>query len=466
MNVTDRVGSGSKRLDSIFMGGLIRNGINLIMGLPGSGKTILAQQYVFHNATPEGPGIYLSTVSEPLEKILRYGQTLSFFDHRAVGSSVFYEDLGRPLNESGLPGVLEYLTTLIKERRPGIIVMDSFKAIHPYAEHNGDFRRFLHELAGRLSAVPMTSFWVGEYSLEEVVEAPEFAVADAIVSLTTERTAERELRVAQVLKLRGSGFLSGKHAYRLSNEGLEVFPRLADPVERSSYELTSGRVSSGIPVLDEMLTDGYFPGASTLVAGPSGSGKTLMALHFVFSGAELGEPGLIATLQENPTQLQRIAHGFDWSLDHPKIEVMYRTPVDNYLDEWVHDLLDMIEATGARRVMIDSLGDLRAAVTDELRFREYVYSLLQRLSRQQVSVMMTQEVPELFGVTRLSEYGISHLSDNVVLLQFLRGESQVKRAITVLKTRASEHDPRIRQFEITSEGFMLGEAFSVDQSLL
>lgn len=466
MNETDRVGSGSKRLDSIFMGGLIRNGINLIMGLPGSGKTILAQQYLFHNATPERPGIYLSTVSEPLEKILRYGQTMSFFDRPAVGSSVFYEDLGRPLNESGLPGVVEYLTTLIKERQPGIIVVDSFKAIHPYAEHKGDFRRFLHELAGRLSAIPVTSFWVGEYSLEEVAEAPEFAVADAIVSLATERTAERELRVARVLKLRGSGFLSGKHAYRLSSGGLEVFPRLADPVEQSTYELTSGRVSSGIPVADEMLADGFFPGASTLVAGPSGSGKTLMGLHFVFSGAELGEPGLIATLQENPTQLQRIVQGFDWSLDHPKIEVMYRTPVDNYLDEWVHDLLDMIEATGARRVMIDSLGDLRAAVTDELRFREYVYSLLQRLSRQQVSVMMTQEVPELFGVTRLSEYGISHLSDNVVLLQFLRGESQVKRAITVLKTRASEHDPRIRQFEITSEGFILGEGFPVDQSLL
>ena len=96
--MTDRVSSGSERMDSILGGGLPSNGINLVMGLPGSGKTILAQQYAFHNATPERPAMYLSTVSEPLDKILRYGQTLSFFDPGAVGTSVFYEDLGGVLN--------------------------------------------------------------------------------------------------------------------------------------------------------------------------------------------------------------------------------------------------------------------------------------------------------------------------------------------------------------------------------
>ena len=157
--------------------------------------------------------------------------------------------------------------------------------------------------------------------------------------------------------------------------------------------------------------------------------------------------------------------GFSWSLKEPKVELMFRPPVDLYLDEWVYDLLDLIERTGAKRVAIDSLGDLRAACGDEMRFREYMYSLLQRCARRNVSVIMTQEVPELFGITRLSEFGISHVSDNVVLLQFLRGNSEVKRAITVLKTRGSAHDPRIRQFEITSEGLSLGDQFLPDQSL-
>ena len=186
-----------------------------------------------------------------------------------------------------------------------------------------------------------------------------------------------------------------------------------------------------------MLADGYWRGASTLVAGPSGAGKTLVALHFVFCGAELGEQGIYATLQENPIQLERIVQGFSWSLKQPKVELMFRPPVDLYLDEWVYDLLDLIEHTGAKRVAIDSLGDLRAACGDEIRFREYMYSFLQRCVRRNVSVMMTQEVPELFGITRLSEFGISHVSDNVVLLQFLRGDSEVKRAITCSKHAAA-----------------------------
>jgi circadian clock protein KaiC len=160
-----------------------------------------------------------------------------------------------------------------------------------------------------------------------------------------------------------------------------------------------------------MLSDGYWRGASTVIAGPSGIGKTLLALHFVFAGARRRETGLIASFQENPVQLERILHGFSWSLQDPGVELMYRSPVDLYLDEWVHDFLDTLQRTGATRVAIDSLGDLSAACRDELRFREYIYSLLQRCARANISVMMTQEVPELFGVTRLSEYGISHLSD-------------------------------------------------------
>jgi len=456
--VSARVSSGSARVDQVLGGGLIANGINLVIGSPGCGKTILCEQYVFHNAAVERPALYLSTVSEPLDKMLRYGESLDYFDTSAIGSRVIYEDLGRHLNDGGLPAVLERVTTLLRERRPGIVVIDSFKALRDYADDVADFRRFLYELAGRLTVLAVTSFWVGEYE-RDAVDGPEFAVADAILALTVERTAERETRVMQVLKFRGSNFLSGKHAYRISSKGVEAFPRLADELDATAYESSSVRISSGVAPLDAMLFDGYIQGASTLVAGPSGSGKTLLGLHFLMNGARLDEPGLIATLQENPIQLERILNGYGWSLGEPGIGVMYRTPVDLYLDEWMYNLLDEIERTGAKRVVIDSLGDLRASGIEELRFRECIYSLLQRCVRKGVSVMMTQEVPELFGTTRLSEYGISHLSDNVVLLQFILDDSRLKRAISVIKTRGSAHDSHLRQFDITGEGFVLGEAF-------
>jgi circadian clock protein KaiC len=450
-----RLTSGSQRLDAILGGGFPDHAINLVAGPPGSGKTILAQQYAFWNATPERPAVYLTTVSEPLEKVLRYGQTLAFFDVEAVGRTVLYEDLGELLGAQGLQGVLDRVDRLVKEQLPGILVIDSFKALHPYAADDGEFRRFLHILSGRLSAFPVTSVWVGEYGEAELSSAPEFAVADAIVSLSSVTAGQRELRTLQVLKLRGSQFLSGKHAYRLSEEGVEVFPRLADPVDPASYPLAAERISSGIPALDAMIGDGYWPGAATLVAGPTGSGKTLMGLHFVVGGARRGEPGVIATLQENPSQLQRVAQGFGWSLEDDGIELLYRSPVDLYVDQWVYELLGAIERTGARRVLVDSLGDLAFAAGDQARYREYLYSLVQRCSRLGISLLMTLELGELFQLVRLSEAGVSHLSDNVLVLQYLRQQSEVRRSMTVIKTRASLHQPRIRLFTITGEGIAL-----------
>lgn len=461
--MSDRLSSGEPHLDAVLGGGLPANAINMVVGLPGTGKTILAQQYVFANATLERPAVYLSTVSEPFDKILRYGQSLGFFDPKAVGNSVFYDDLGAVLNEHGLDGVAEKISGLFKERRPGIVVIDSFKALSAYAA-GADFRRFLHNLAGHLSAYPAASFWVGEYSEDEIASAPEFAVADAIISLSTTRAAERETRSLRVLKLRGSQFAPGRHAYRIAENGIATFPRLADRLDDTDYALDAERRSSGIAALDQMLGDGYWPGASTLCAGPSGCGKTLMGLHFIFNGVRQGEPGVLATFQEHPTQLERIVNGFGWSLEEEGVELMYRSPVDLYIDEWVYDLLAAIERTSARRVLVDSLTDLRFAAPDEIRFREYMYSLVQRLSRQGVSLFMTSELPNLFEVKHLSEFGVSHLSDNVVLLQYIRDGSTVQRALTLLKTRASRHEPEIRQFKIDPEGIVLGEPIDDPQA--
>jgi circadian clock protein KaiC len=454
----ERISSGDEGLDLVLGGGLPRSGINLIMGLPGSGKTILCQQFVFAGATEERPAIYLSTVSEPFEKILRYAQTLSFFDRHAIGRSVYYEDLGGAVGgDGGLTAVIERIAALIKERRPAIIAIDSFKALAAYADDARAFRSFLHDLAALLTAFPATCFWIGEYSDEEEGTAPEFAVVDGIISLGTRRVNERALRLIQVIKLRGSNFRSGRHTYRLSSDGITVFPRLADPVSDDGYRLSEGRISSGIPPLDTMLAEGYAPGSSTLVAGPSGAGKTLMGLHFIFSGAASGQAGVIATLQENPIQLQKVAAGFGWSLDDERVAVMYRSPNDVYIDEWVYELLRLTEAIGATRVMIDSLSDLQYAAPDPVRFREFIYSLTQRLSRAGISPIMTSEVQDLFHVGRLAEFGISHLSDNVILLQYLRADSRLLRTVTILKSRASAHEPEIREFEITAGGIVLGD---------
>lgn len=452
----DRITTGDARLDQVTGGGLPANAINIIMGLPGAGKTLLAQQCVFANADSNRPALYVSTASEPFEKILRYVQSLSFFDFSLVGDGVLYEETGTTLVKGGLAGVRERINELIRDHRPGVLVIDSFKALGAYAQNITQFRDFLHDFAAAQSVVPVTSLWLGEYESHEVATAPEFAVADTIIELSSHHEHNRSYHALQVRKLRGGDFLSGGHTYRLSASGLNVYPRLADSGQ-IPYTRGQERVSSGIDALDDMLDRGYTTGSSTLMAGPTGIGKTLMGLHFLFSGTQRGEHGIMATFQEDPTQLEQILGGFGWSMRSDKMSLKYQVPIDIYLDQWAYELLDLIERTGAKRVFIDSLTDLENSATDPTRFNEFLYSLLHRCSRANVSVIMSYGVSELFGVASLNDRAASNIADNVVLLQYSSIESTIHRSLTVLKTRGSTHDPAIRPFEITQHGIVLAD---------
>ena len=459
----ERLPSGNARLDEILNGGLLKNAINLIVGVPGSGKTILSQQFAFRNATAEQPALYLSTLSEPLDKILRFGETLEVFDHEAVREGrVIYEDLGHVLGDDGLDNILTTIDGYLKNVRPGVVVIDSFRAFHAVAGDTTSFRRFLYGLTRLLSASATTAVWNAPYNRDRALDAAEFAVADSIIALDIKLVGARELRVMQILKLRGSSYRSGEHAYRITAAGFEVFPRLADIHDGTGYQLRAERSSTGIEALDEVLGNGgYWSGAATMVAGPSGIGKTLMGLHFLFRGAAVGEPGILATFQENETQLIRVAKSFGWKLEGSDVHILSRSVVDIYIDEWVYQLLDLIEKTKARRIVIDSLPDVMTAAADPTRFREWMFSLTQRLERAGISMMMIVEVPELFQLRRISEQGLSHLADNVVLLQYVQEGPELARALTVLKTRAMHHHPVVHRYEITEKGFVLGDVLSL-----
>jgi circadian clock protein KaiC len=246
---------------------------------------------------------------------------------------------------------------------------------------------------------------------------------------------------------------------------LVVYPRLADTQYPPNHEAGNARLSSGIPALDEAIGDGYWPGSATLVAGPSGAGKTLMGLHFLYAGAARDEPGILVTFQESRTQLARIVDSFGWSLTNPSVTIMECSPVDVQVDEFYYYIMDYIEETGSRRIVIDSLNDLMIGAPDPVRFREFSYSLVQRLARDGISLMATLECPELFRITRLSELGMSHVADNVVLLQHLHSGHALKRALTVLKTRGGSHTSAVREFHISSEGISLGETLDLETLL-
>jgi circadian clock protein KaiC len=338
------------------------------------------------------------------------------------------------------------------------------RALHEFASSPEESRRGVHELAAAFAALPVTVFWVGEYVEEDIDRYPEFAVADGVLHLVLKRVGVKDVRYLRVLKLRGTEFQGGEHAYRISSQGITVYPRLVPVSEPGSYAVHQERSSTGLEVLDAMVEEGLWKGGSTVVFGPPGSGKTLLGLHFLLKGIECGEKGLLLSLQENPSQLASVASGFGWDLEQATasgaLDLFYVSPVDLYIDQVVLEVIEHAAKSGAGRLVIDSLNDLEAAASDRHRFHDYMYALVQHMSIKGISLFMTSEVKDLFATTYLSEFGISHMSDNLVLLHYLREESSVKRAIAVLKTRGSRHDTRIREFKITSEGFRIGGPFA------
>ena len=456
----DKISTGIPGLDQVLFGGMPANTITVVMGAPGTGKTILAEQIAFANASYGSPVLYLTTLSEPLEKFIAHGQNYDFFDSAKIGETIFYEDLGLILRDKGITSLAETVTDLILARTPKFIFIDSFKAVNELFTTPVERRTIVYDLATVLSSYDCTSFLVGEYAHEMMTDLPEFAVTDVVLQLLKYSTNVREQRFLRVEKLRGSGSIPGLHAFSITSGGIELYPRLLTPEVVPSYLDRIERVTTGISGLDEMIGEGFWRGSTTIIAGPTGSGKTLMGLHFICDGANKGEPGLFVGLQENPTQLARSMQNFGWPLEkllNDGFELMYRSPVEVQLDSIATELFRRVREGKIKRVVIDALGDLERSSVDQQRFSDFTYALTQWFAVQNVTCLMTYELGDLFEVHGISNQEVSNMSDNVLLLR-LTHQPKMKRTVRVVKTRGSAHDNQEHTLQITDRGLVVERA--------
>jgi circadian clock protein KaiC len=454
-----RISTGVKGLDAILGGGLPDLSINIVMGRPGTGKTILTHQAIFASLQEGQRALYLTTLAEPSMKMLRYLQKFSFVDPTKMGKELIYLDIGEVIREQGIEETIRRILEVVKEHKPAIVAVDSFKAIHDLASGPPETRKFSFDLAVQLAAWGVTAFLIGEYSAGDIQREPIFSIADSIICMHYETQGLHTLRFIEVAKVRGSDFFEGMHPYVISPDGLKVYSRIKTPDTFHETIRPDERVSSGLPAFDAMLGGGLPAGSATMLAGGAGTGKTLLALHFIAAAAARGEPSVVVSYQETPAQLARIAKSFGWDIPgmvaRGLLKYLYRSPVEIQPDIHLREIRDTIEGSGAKLVMIDSLKDLEIATPDKLRYKDYVYSLVQGFKSQGVSVIMTNEIMELFGPFLLSEYGVSFMADNVILLRYVELAGRMSRALSVMKMRGSQHSKEITEFEITGKGFSI-----------
>jgi len=448
----EKLSTGIPSLDRILQGGLPRNSVNVIAGPPGTGKSILAQQMVFHNARADDRAPYLVTVSEPTVKMLRYNQRFSFFDAERVGKNVIYLDLGSTLLQGGLDEVTRQIEEYIEKYSPVVLAIDSFKALHEVAKDVPQLREFAYRLAIRLTTWGTTTLMVGEYTWESIYETPIFAIADGIFYLDHAMRGMQTERYLEVLKMRGDGYFAGKHPFSVGSDGITVYPRLTTPAVLEPYPVGKRRLSLGVPGLDEMTYNGVLCATSTLVAGSAGTGKTLLGLHFLLEGIRREESGLLITFQETPSMLRAFSRGIGWDLEQLEAEgqlfLLYSSPVELSVDQHAETIHQCIAETGARRIVMDSLKDIELATPDKVRYKDYIYSMVNEFRRQGITSLLTAEIPEIFGPFTVSEYDVSFVTDNVILMRYVEIEGHVARALSVLKMRGSDHAKSVREFQI------------------
>jgi circadian clock protein KaiC len=450
-----RVSTGNAQADLVLGGGLPANSINIVMGQPGTGKTVFAEQLLFCNAGSGRPIVYVSTLSEPMAKMVSYVQRFSYFDESKLGTEIQYEDLGPLLASDGPAALVPWFSELIKRLSPKLIVIDSFRAIHDLSSSLPETRRMVSDLAGLLTAYDVTVLLLGEYTAPDIERYPEFAVSDSIIQLARQPLGSRDERYLRVLKLRGSAYREGQHAFRITKDGIQLFPRLISPRVATTYTPRLERASTGVTGLDEMLDGGVWAGTTTLLVGPTGSGKTTIAMHFATEGIARKEPTLYVNFQENPAQLARsfTLLGVDVSKARENgLELMYVSPVELQIDSIVVGIFDRIKDGTIRRVVVDAVGDLVTAASDTQRLHDYLYSLVQHFAVNGVTSLLTFESGiSSDGGIDVAEQRFSYMADNVLAIG-LGGEERTRRTIRVMKTRNSAHDPVVRELEITSHG--------------
>ena len=465
-----RLKTGVPGLDNLLGGGLPEFSFNLIAGTPGSGKTTLAHQIMFSLAKPDNRAIFFTVLGEPAMKMLRYQQQFPFFDLDKLNQSIRYVNLSEDLVEGDFSHALERISEEVKNFSPSLVFVDSFRSVVQSATQKEqaptELQHFVQQLGMQMTSWQATTFLIGEYLQPEAESSSVFTVADGILWMSQNLQRNTMVRKMQVVKMRGQAQAPGLHTFRISDEGIQIFPRAIvqkhGTAPDSAIQTSTGqsRMPMGIPGLDEMLGGGLPVGYSMLVVGPSGSGKTILSTAFLAEGVRLGEPGVIAAFEKSPSQL------FNTQLNtlimSGKVGVIDTRSLDLSIDETLYDLKEMITRMKAKRVVIDSLSGFELSLAPEFSedFRGSLYRMIAELTNMGVTIVMTSELEDRYTDLRFSPFGSAFLADAILVQRYISIAGKFKRVLSIVKVRGSEHSKDIRLFDITDKGIVIGETMT------
>ncbi len=339
----ERVPTDIPGLDTILRGGLFKGAVYIIEGAPGAGKTIFANQTCFNHVERGGSAVFVTLLAESHTRMLQHLRPMSFYDESAIPDRLYYVSGFDILEADGLKGIVDLLRREIKGHKASLLVFDGFSVTQASASSEREFKKFIHDIQSHAAAAECTVIILTNGSTREII--PEYTMVDGVIELEDSRFEMRSERYLHVRKFRGSGFLRGRHAFRITERGIVVYPRIeatfATPSVQDKYQVR--RISLGVGGLDAMVGGGLPAETTNGLLGPSGAGKTTLGLHYV-GLSSASEPGLFVGFFESPERLRVKAESIGINLRalerRGDLELVWRPQGEHILDELGHDIIN------------------------------------------------------------------------------------------------------------------------------
>ena len=460
-----QVTTGINGLDTILGGGFLRPSIVLVAGNAGTGKTTLVMQSLFNCAKNEEICMYITALSEPIAMINNFMSRFSFYNISLLGKgNVKYVPIGIDVIHKGSKAIIQELERNIEIIRPDRIVIDSVN-VFSYGLNEESQREFYYDFFTSMKGWNSLVLITGEFTEEDLIKSTLSYMVDGIIHISNEPFYESNIRYLNVLKMRGLDFHGGKHSCKIKKDGFNVFPRLRS---RARTSFSRERISTGIKGLDKMTGGGFIGSSSIMLSGSSGTGKTILGMQFIMDGLLKNEPSIIVSFEEDLEQIRENSTIFNWNLK--EFENKNLLKIISPLEYDAYELALLIEETidimKARRLLLDGAGRLQRMLPQYAQLPEYMGNFSNILKNKKVTAVYTNESSNLTGATQITGMGISPFMDTVVLLRYVEIKSEMRKAISVLKMRGSEHDKEIREFVIENNGVQIKMPFSEYSGLL
>jgi circadian clock protein KaiC len=455
--------------DEISHGGLPIGRTTLVSGTSGTGKTLLAIQFLYHGIKYfDCPGLFVTFEEAPTD-IIQNAYSFGWDLQKLIDEGKLFILDASPDPEGqevvgnfDLSALIERIQYAIRKYKAKLVSVDSMTAVFQQYDAAPVVRREIFRLVARLKQLNVTSIMtterVDEYGAIARFGVEEF-VSDNVVIVRNVLEGERRRRTVEILKLRGTTHMKGEYPFTITVDGINIFPLGAMRLTQRSSNV---RISSGIKTLDEMCGGGFFKDSIILATGATGTGKTLLVSKFIEEGCRKGERAILFAYEESRAQLSRNA--FSWGIDFEEMErkgllkLLCSYPESAGLEDHLQMIKSEISEFKPSRIAIDSLSALARGVSNNA-FRQFVIGVTGYAKQEEITGFFTNTTDQFMGAHSITESHISTITDTIIMLQYVEIRGEMCRAMNVFKMRGSWHDNGIREYTISQKGPEIKDSF-------